>query len=89
MAPHADTPQTVAEAVDWLMLYLEAPDLAALAASDEADLIDQHFELGLMIRNAFALHENPALVAESGAANADDASLVIIRALWRRLNPLH
>ena len=75
--------------MEWLRLYLAAEDLATLAATDEDDLIDQHFALGLWIRNAFSLWDNPALVAATGTQHPDDAALVIIRALWRRLNPLH
>jgi len=82
-------PVTVDEAVDWLLWYLEAEDIAAIAAQDEDELLDQHFDTCLLIRNAFSLWGNPALLAAAGADNPDEASLVILRALWRRLNPLH
>ena len=82
-------PVTVDEAVDWLLLYLEAEDIAAIAAQDEDELIDHHFDTCLLIRNAFSLWDNPALLAATGADHPDEASLVILRALWRRLNPLH
>ena len=84
-----DNPVTLEQAVEWLRLYLEAEDLSTLAATDEDDLIDQHSELGLLIRNAFSLWDNPALVAATGTQHPDDAALVIIRDLWRRLKPLH
>lgn len=83
------TPQTVDAAVDWLLLYLEAEDIAGLAAHDEDELIEYHFGLGLLTRDAFSLWDNPPLLAATGAAHPDDAALVILKAAWRRLNPLH
>jgi hypothetical protein len=42
--------------------------------------------IGRFIRNLFGLHgENQALITSTGATNADDASMVIVEALWRRL----
>ena len=50
------------------------------------DLIKLHFSLGMAIRNAFDLHVPwSKLLASCGVVHPDDASGVIIRALWRRL----
>jgi hypothetical protein len=67
-----------------LMKDLDDDALAALRAAYD-DLIDHHFGLGLMIRNRCHLHDNPTLVEATGANNADDASLHLLQALWRRL----
>ena len=48
MVEVADKPVTIEQAVEWLRWYLEPADLATLAATDEDDLIEQHFELGFI-----------------------------------------
>ena len=79
-------PTTLAEAVDRLNDILGPDDKRTLRETLEDDLVDCHFGLGLAIRNAFALHRvNPALLASCGACDPDDASAVILRALWTRL----
>jgi hypothetical protein len=51
------------------------------------ELIDLHFGLGMVIRNAFGLHEpGNKLLASCGVAHPDDASEVIIRELLAKLN---
>ncbi|MDD5319506.1 MAG: hypothetical protein PHD43_02605 [Methylococcales bacterium] len=79
-------PETVAEAVERLMAVLEDEHKAVLAIMQEEDLIDFHFSLGMAIRNAFGLHVPwSKLLASCGAVHPDDASGVIIQALWRAL----
>ena len=78
-------PLTVPNAIDMLMKDLEGDDLAVIRATAYDDLIEHHFGLGLMIRNRCHLHDNPTLVEATGAGNADDASLYLLQALWRRL----
>jgi hypothetical protein len=56
-----------------------------LAASSEGDLVLLHIGLGAWVRNRFELWQDRALVRATGCANADDASMVIVRALWQRL----
>ena len=52
----------------------------------EDDLFNLHFGLGLAIRNAFGLHEpGSKLLASCGTSHPNDASWVIISALWRAL----
>jgi hypothetical protein len=79
-------PETVDEAVERLMSVLEDEHKAVLAFMQEEDLIDFHFSLGLAIRNAFGLHVPwSKLLASCGVVHPDDASGVIIQALWRQL----
>ena len=82
---HIPWPLTVPNAIDMLMKDLEGDDLAVIRATAYDDLIEHHFGLGLMIRNRCHLHDNPTLVEATGAGNADDASLYLLQALWRRL----
>jgi hypothetical protein len=80
-------PETVDEAVERLMTVLEDEHKATLAIMQEKDLIDLRFSLGMKIRNAFDLHVPwSKLLASCGVAQPDDASVVIIQALWRRLS---
>ena len=68
-----------------LLKDLKNHDLAVIRVTAYDDLIEHHFGLGLVIRNRCHLHDNPALVEATGATNADDASLHLLQALWRRL----
>ena len=74
------------EAVQQLKADLDPAMLAELRGTDEGDLIIHHLGLGQFIRNALGLHsDNRALLADTGKANPDDASMVIIETLWRHL----
>jgi hypothetical protein len=82
------SPETVAEAVDRLMIVLDDGHKTVIAAMQEDDLVDLHFGLGLAIRNAFGLHEpNSKLLASCGVVHPDDAAGTIIQVLWRTLQP--
>jgi uncharacterized protein DUF6794 len=79
-------PETVAEAVDRLMLILDDEQKRVLAAIAEDELIDLHFSLGLAIRNAFGLHEpGSKLLADCGVLHPDDGAGIIVRELWSKL----
>jgi hypothetical protein len=79
-------PSTVDEAVDRLLNILSAEERLAVASMPQDDLINLHFSLGLDIRNAFDLHEQGnVLLAACGTEHPDDASHVIITALWKKL----
>ena len=82
-----ELPKTLAEAVERLDRILDPNDKRSLAKTPKDDLeVIYHFGLGTAIRNAFELHTgNPALLASCGASHPDDASTVIIEALWDRL----
>ena len=80
-------PDTVEEAVNRLLIILSDEQKATLADRQEVDLIDLHFSLGLAIRNAFKLHQaESTLLASCGVTHSDDASFLLIKALWQRLN---
>jgi hypothetical protein len=79
-------PETVDEAVELLISILEDRHKILLSILKEDELIDLHFGLGLSIRNAFGLHDaDSKLLSDCGSDNPDDASAVIIKALWTRL----
>lgn len=68
---------------------LSDEDRAAIAAMAESDLIGLHFALGAWIRNNLGLWQvNRALLEATGEANADDASMVIVEAVWRRVREM-
>ncbi|MEI7832065.1 MAG: DUF6794 domain-containing protein, partial [bacterium] len=46
------TPETVIEAVNRLMMVLDGEQKITLATMQEEDLIASHFSLGMAIRNA-------------------------------------
>jgi len=90
-------PETVTEAIERLMTVLEGEHKIALAIMRKEDLVDFHFSLGMAIRNAFGLHEPGSKLLAScnnaihpntsyNATHPDDASGVIIQALWIKLN---
>jgi hypothetical protein len=96
-----ELPRTVQEAVECLLQTLGPAEKEAIVEKPEAELIDLHFGLGTRIRNEFGLWQgNHALrldcqrIRFKDMANIsdgllvihlDDASMVIIRALWSRL----
>ncbi len=81
-----DFPKTIQEAVRLLQRLVPEPEQAKIAAMSEDELINQHFGLGMWIRNNLGLWEpDSVLVRATGQIEPDDASTVIIRAFWQRL----
>ena len=80
-------PLTVDEAVERLLFALKDEDKLAIAAMEEEYLYDLHFTLGLAIRNAWLHKPESQLLASCGTSHPDDASSIIIGALWRTLQP--
>lgn len=79
-------PTTIDEAAGVVIATLSDDDKATIAALGQPNLIGLHVGLGAWIRNNLGLWKgNESLLESSGAPNADDASLVIIEAVWRRL----
>jgi hypothetical protein len=79
-------PTTVRDAVEILLEDLGSDTLTELRDTVEDDLIIHHMGVGRFIRNLFGLHgDNQELLSNTGASNADDASMVIVEELWRRL----
>lgn len=86
MSNTKEWPGTVDQAVGVLLGLLPDGEKARIAAMSPNDLITLHFGLGMWIRNNLGLwSENHALLESTGAHNPDDASGLIIEALWRRL----
>jgi hypothetical protein len=55
-------------------------------STKEDDLVLLHFSWGIGIRNGFGLWSgNSALLESTGSWHPDDASSVIIEAVWKRL----
>jgi hypothetical protein len=79
-------PQSIAEAVERLVQECEQSRLDPILGGDETDLIGEHLGLGMHIRNEFGLWgKNDELMAECGCNHPDEASQVILRALWTHL----
>ncbi len=88
----ARLPNTVQEAVDYMIAVLGRDEKELIRTADEADLGQFHFGLGTGIREVFHLwHGNEVLLKSCGSAemHPDEASTVIIEALWRRLQTKH
>ena len=91
----SEPPKTVEETVDRLVAEMPLKDKTSLANMEEADLVELHFSLGIYVRNKFLYPRNEKLL-ESCRQKAmdkylhwDQASLVIIKELWRRLRESH
>lgn len=80
-------PHTVQEAVQFLLEDIPKEYLQHIAAAPEENLAEYHLTLGMQIRNGYGLWgENQELLSSIGyGLDADDASAVIIRALWEEL----
>lgn len=90
-------PQTVDEAVDFIIGKLTQADKAEITGLNEKDLRGLHFSLGQYIRNETGLWSgNTALLLDcekskggiepvSPSMHQDDASTIITRALWLKL----
>lgn len=94
---HNDWPQIVDEAVDRLVHELSDRDKETVRSTPKDELIKFHFGWGMGIRNGFGLWGgNEALLkscaearygpgADATLMHPDDASGVVIEAVWRRL----
>lgn len=87
-----DWPQTVDEAVERILQGMSDADKQLLRSTPKDDLIQFHFGWGMGIRNNFGLWGGNASLMRSCAAasgqafmHPDDASMVIIEAVWRWL----
>ena len=89
MTDHNQWPVTVDQAVGVLLGMLPKDETAKIAAMSQDDLINLHFGLGAWIRNNFGLWtQNTALLENTGKSHPDDAAVVIIEALWNRLQAI-
>lgn len=81
-------PESLKEAVETLKILLSKEELEQISSKTEVELWEYHFGLGLFIRNGFGLWGgNRELLRDCGSArmHPDDASGVIISALWENL----
>jgi len=74
-------PTTVETAVRLLMSMVEESEQTKIAAMIDEDLYMLHFGLGIWIRNNMGFYAgNDQLLKATQAIDADDASMVIMRA---------
>ncbi len=85
-------PETVEEAVDYLQTNMPLNYEIQLITMNKEDLFNLHFSLGTYVRSTLGLWSGNEKLIESccllsGHENmhADDASMVIIDALWKKL----
>ena len=86
-------PQSIREAVEIPSSELSEKDKQAITNIPEQELSLLHFGLGNYIRNEFGLWRNneellTVCCPDSSLRNADDASMVSIKALWWALQPI-
>ena len=76
---------TIAEVVEDIIANMSEADKANVINTAEDDLIMFHHGWGTGIRNHYNLWRNQALLNDIGEEHADDASGVIIKAVWEAL----
>ena len=86
-------PKSIQEAIQLLLTELPEKDQQIIKMMAEEQLSSLHFSLGNHIRNGFELWGSnvellKACCPDSSLQNADDASLVIIKAFWWKLQPV-
>ena len=79
-----NAPKTLEAAIERMIVELSDEDKATVRSTAEEDLIKFHFDWGMGIRNAW-LYGNEDLMQSCGGGHPDDASQVIIHAVWKRL----
>ncbi len=85
-AERAAWPKTVDEAVTRLLAEMNDAEKAELRATKKEELIMYHMGWGVAIRNEFGLWKgNTELMADCHKQHPDDASGVIIEAVWQKL----
>jgi hypothetical protein len=91
-----DFPRTLEEAVDRLQSELPLKHKVKIARTDEDNLDDLLFALGLHVRNEFGLWTQNRTLLDScisrvgeKRADPDLASYIIIKELWKRLRKTH
>ena len=81
----ADKPTTLPEIVEDILKDMSEADQVPVVNTAEEDLIQFHNSWGMEIRNGYNLWHDKALVKELGAEHPDDASMIIIKAVWKAL----
>ena len=90
--PISSLPQSVVEAVDMLHADMSLNDEILLATTNEDYLIDAYFALGHQIRHEYGLWadnddllESCRIISKNIDLHIDDASMLIVKALWERV----
>jgi len=79
-------PETMEAAVQRLRAILSEQDQKKIRMMRREELFQLHFGLGMWIRNKFGLwREGSPLMASLGQCDADEASGILLEALWRDL----
>ncbi len=87
--PPKQWPVTIDEAIGMVIATLSDEERASIAALARDQLAGLHFGLGLWIRNNLGLWSgNRPLLESTGEPNANDASMVIVEAVWERLREM-
>ena len=76
---------TRAEVVQDILKNLDDTDKDNIRNTPGQDLILFHHGWGTSIRNRYKIWQNKALLADIGKEHPDDASMVIIRDVWKLL----
>ena len=76
---------TVAEVVADIIENMSESEKVSVVSMPENSLINFHHGWGTRIRNDYNLWRNTALVKATGAQHPDDASMLIIKAVWQAL----
>jgi hypothetical protein len=87
-----DMPETVDQAVEVLVKMTPKEDLETISKMSKENLISLHHGYGTCIRNEFKLWAGNSSLLNSCAkaskkevSHPDDASMVIIEALWKKI----
>ena len=79
-------PRTVEQAVTRIVMDMDEADRKVVKDTRKEDLIRFHHGWGTSIRNEFGLwRDNTNLMTDCHADHPDAASMVIIEAVWQRL----
>ena len=86
-------PATIDEAAGVVIAALPEAEAAKIAGMPESELIHLHFGLGMWIRNNLGLWQGndalmQALREREPGIHPDDASMLIIEQVWRRLREM-
>lgn len=80
-------PQTISQAVAHLQALLPAEVLEEIRRQPFDDLVELHFAEGALIREKLDLWDPHHPLTHTGDhPHPDDLSLIILEALWRKLN---
>lgn len=79
------TPTNLSEIVEDIIKDMSEADKATVVNTAEEDLIQFHHGWGTAIRNRYHLWRNSALLKDIGKDHPDEASMVIIKNVWKAL----